>query len=116
VANQLKRLRQLWRKARLGKSPRNVEELIKVQKNTDEILKNAEYDWWLTECEKLQGPNEHEKWKITNKLTNQSSYSTVQPIKKTVNGNDTYLYDDNDILTEMEDYYIRKAQQVAHTD
>ena len=41
-----------------------------------------EEDWWLSECEKLETAGEREKWKIIGRLTNCTSATQVQPIRK----------------------------------
>ena len=69
------------------------------------FMNKAEEEWWLSECEKLSEVSESQKWKLINKLTNQSS-TTVQPILKICNGTQEYLFTDDDICRELEDYHI----------
>ena len=77
-----------------------------------EKIKKAEYEWWLTECEKIQHAKESGKWRIISRLTNQSMSEGVQPLQKTINGKQVYLFEDDEIRRELEDYHIRKEQNV----
>jgi len=43
-----------------------------VQKDTVEIIRKAKEEWWLSECQKLVNAPEKQKWKIIDRLTNQS--------------------------------------------
>ena len=74
------------------------------------MLNNAEQDWFLSECGKLPLVGESGKWNIINRLTNQSKDRGVCPIRKVVNGQSVYLFDDEDIRSEMENYQIHKMQ------
>ena len=110
---QLKKLRHLRRKSRLRKSPRNISEYVKVRDATIEMLNKAEQEWFISECGKLPLVGESGKWKIINRLTNQSKDRGVCPIRKVVNGQSVYLFEDDDILSEMEDYHVHKTQGSA---
>jgi len=48
--------------------------------NIDRI-KVAENEWWLAECDKLKQASESEKWRIINRLTNQTTSVGIQPLK-----------------------------------
>jgi len=110
LSSQLKKLRLLRRKCRCRKSPRNISEYVKVRDDTIEMLHNAEQDWFLSECGKLSLASESGKWNIINRLTNQSKDRGVCPIRKVINGQPTYLFNDEDIRTELENYHIHKKQ------
>jgi len=116
LSSQLKHLRKLRRKCRLRKSPRNIFELNKVQQKTVDMIKKAENDWWLSECDKLSLASDSEKWRIIGRLTNQSGHQSVQPIRKTIDGNSIFLFSDEDIRKVMEDYYIRKVHHDGNED
>ena len=87
--------------------------MSRVQKLVVGFMNKAE--WWLSECEKLSEVSESQKRKLINKLTNQSS-TTVQPILKICNGTQEYLFTDDDICRELEDYHISKTQNIANCD
>jgi len=87
----------------------NVAELTKLQQDTYQAVKKAADEWWQSQCQKLVEVNESEKWKIIRRLMNDVNTRYVQPIKKMVNGEQTYLFNDDDIRQELENYHIRKA-------
>jgi len=109
VAEQLKRLRQARKRCRLRRSRVNVAEYDRLQKEVVEAVKKAEQEWWLEECDKIVGASQREKWKIINYLTNQAGITEVQPIKKPINGDVVYLFEDEEIRVELEDYHIRRT-------
>jgi len=109
VSSQLKHLRRLRRKYRLRRSPRNKTELSKAQEETIHIIQKAEQEWWLLECSRLSNVSEAAKWNIINKLTNQSKFSGIKPIRKVINGQNVFLFEDEEIRSEMEEYHIRKG-------
>ena len=101
------------KKCRHRKSPANIAELTKLQKETYEFVNKAEDEWRQSQCQKLVEVTESEKWKIIRRLTNDSNIGYVQPIKKIVNGEQVYLFDDDDIRHELENYHIRKVVNSA---
>jgi len=111
LSEQFKILRNQAKKCRLRKSPTNVAKYTELQQETINMVKQAEQQWWLRECEKLNSASEGEKWKIISRLTNQITTSDVQPIRKLQNGKIVYMFDDNDIRSELEDYHIHKDAQ-----
>ena len=113
ISEQLKLLRNLRHKCRLRKSPVNVAELSKVQQETSLMLQRAENQCRMLECRKLDKVNDVEKWKIIQRLTNQTSNQGMQPLRKIEHGNTTYLFDDTDIRNELENFHIRKSSEVA---
>jgi len=74
------------------------------------MIKKSENDWWLSECDKLSLASDSEKWKIIGRLTSQSGHQSVQPIRKTIDGNSVFLFSDADVRKVMEDYHIRKVR------
>ena len=107
IPNQLKHRKQR-KNCRLRRSARNTERLSELQKETVDMISNAEHEWWLSECGKRSSASEREKWKIINTFTNQSNESQVQPICKVENGKASYLFSDNDIIRELENHHILK--------
>jgi len=110
LSDQLKLLRQQRKRCRLRKSAANVAEYYRIQKATFELIEKAENEW-LSECQRLTQLNESEKWKMINKLTNQSLSVGIHPIRKTCNGESVYLFTDKEICGELEKYHINKVQQ-----
>ena len=94
LSEQLKKLHLLRKKCRHRKSPANIAELTKLQKETYEFVNKAEDEWQQSQCQKLVEVIESEKWKIIRRLTNESNIGYLQPIKKIVNGEQVYLFDD----------------------
>jgi len=56
----------------------------------------------------LKEASESEKCRIISRHTNQTTSVGIQPLKKLINGKDVYLFNDDDIRTELEEYHIRK--------
>ena len=65
-----------------------------------DMISSVESDWWFSECGKIAKSSEREKWKIIDRLTNQSNFNEVQPIRKVENGKSSFLFSDDDILKE----------------
>jgi len=116
ISKQLKLLRYWKKKCRLRRSRANIKEYRRVQQETITEIKRAEHEWWLSECSKLVDAGEADKWKIIQRLTNYSVSVGVQPIRKLDQGKEVYLFDDEDIRRELEDYHIRKASDVKCID
>ena len=87
ISNQLKKLRRERKRFPLRRSAWNTKRLSELQKETVDMISNAEHELWLSECGKLCSASEREKWKTINTLTNLSNESQVQPIRKVENGN-----------------------------
>jgi len=116
ISEQLKLLRNTKRKCRLRKSPANVALLCKVQKDTVEIIRKAKEEWWLSECQSLIHAPEKQKWKIIDRLTNQSQASGLQPIKRIENGETVYVFGDDDIIHELQNHHICKNEYCSNYD
>jgi len=65
-------------------------EYEKIRKETIDMVKKAEDEWWLSECEKLQNAGEKEKWKIISRLMNHTVVTDVWRIRKYDRGG--YIY------------------------
>ena len=79
-----------------------------------EIEKTHE-KWKIEQCEKIRkAATDKEKWKGINKLTNSDIRFDIQPIRKvdTSTKKTSYLFKDEDILSEMEDYDISKKSSI----
>jgi len=79
-----------------------------------DMIAKAEKDWWLQECNKLSEVSTSEKWKIIRRLTTDTFTTDVQPIKKTENGKTVYVFNDDEIRNELENYHIRKDNVNGH--
>jgi len=115
ISDKLKELRNIKRKCRLRKSRANVTEYQRLQKVVSDVIEKSEEEWWNAECEKLSTASESEKWKLINKLTNQSN-SSVQPIFKDCNGVKECLFSDDNICRELEEYHICKSHNTPMCD
>ena len=72
-------------------------------------MEEARIEWRNSQCDKLEDVPERQKWRIINTLTNNESKTQVQPIrKKRSDGSSEYLFEDKEILSEMEKYHIEK--------
>jgi len=94
---------------RLRRSPANGREYKKAVEETYAEVKQAEKEYWLSECQKLVGMRDQDKWKVIQKLTNHQTAHGVQPLRVNNNGKDTFLFEYADIRTELENAYIRKT-------
>ena len=86
IADLLKCVRKQKKKCRLRKSRVNVQEHKNIQAEVIYKIKVAENEWWLAECEKLKQASDSEKWRIINRLTNQTTSVGIQPLKKLIDG------------------------------
>ena len=109
ISLELKKLRKLRNKCRLRRSPRNTKQLKELQETVADMISRAENEWWFSECEKIAKSSEREKWRIIERLTNQSHFNEIQPIRKDNNGKASFLFSDDDILHELENHHIRKS-------
>ena len=109
ISLKLKELRQVKKRCRLRRSRINKKKFQTMRQEVCDMLKRAEYDWWLAECNKLPTMNESKKWKAIEKLTNHSSGYGIQPIRITEQGRLRYLFSDSEICHEMEQYHITKS-------
>ena len=114
ISSQLKLLRKMRKKCRHRKSPFNISEYKKLQKDTKDMLDRAESEWLQLELKKLSEASEREKWKIIRRLTNDTIVAEVQPVRKLVQGKHVYLFDDHEIRNEFENHHIRKISSVIH--
>ena len=80
----------------------------------DEVMlevEKAHERWKIARCEEVgTAKTDKEKWKRINKLTNSDQRFDIQPIRKTDSNTNSeyYLFEDSEILEEMEKYHISK--------
>jgi len=91
IANKLKDLRRLKRKWRLRRSPANGSVYKKAVDEVYQEIKQAEKEYWLSECHKLNKMKDQDKWKVIQKLTNQQTVQGVQPLRVHHNGKDMFF-------------------------
>ena len=84
--------------------------------DTVALIKEAERRHWLNECGKLAFLDDKSKWKAIDRLTNQHSWNSVQPIRDVKDGKQVYLFEDCDIVTEMEKHHILVPDPDIQTD
>ena len=104
VVSLLKELHEARKHAQRHRSQRNLDKYKKLLDNVSKELEKAQNEYIIGECEKLNGMKDSEKWKLISKLLNHQNNSTVQPIKV----KDDYVFEDKEILKEMEKYHIDK--------
>jgi len=83
LSTQLKKQREVKKKWKRHRSPKNYQEYHEddeVVQETEQMVVAAKQAWWLTEIGKLDKASQADKWKIINKLTNYNSSIGVQPI------------------------------------
>jgi len=106
ISQRCKKLRSLRRKCRYHKSPSNVSSYKQFLNDTVVLIKEAERHYWVTECGKLARLDDKLKWKAIDRLTNQQSGNPVQPIRRLEQGEQVYLFEDSEIVSEMEKHHI----------
>ena len=84
--------------------------------DTNVMIKEAERNYWVTECAKLSRLDDKMKWKAIEKLTNQHSGNPVQPIRDLKEGEQVYLFEDSEIVSEMEKHHIRVPDPDIQTE
>jgi len=94
ISERCKKLRMLRRKCRYHKSPANVSAYKEFLNDTVVLIKEADRRHWLNECGKLAFLDDKSKWKAIDRLTNQHSGNSVQPIRDVKDGKQVYLFED----------------------
>ena len=64
LSDQLKKQRQVKRKWKRRRTPRNYTEYQEVLKETEQMIDAAKHDWWENEVGKLNTVSQADKWKI----------------------------------------------------
>ena len=116
ISERCKKLRTLRRKSRYHKSPANVSFYKQFLNDTIVLIKEAERNYWVTECGKLALLDDKAKWKVIDRLTNQHSGNQVQPVRSLQLGEQVYLFEDSEIVTEMEKHHILVPDPDIQTD
>ena len=112
VSEKIKILREARKKFVKHRSERNSRLLEKARRDVIVEISEARQKWVVEQCNKLSTANENERWKIINKITNSKEKAgSVQPILvKQPNGDEKYIFDDEEIIEKMEEY-IRKMEE-----
>ena len=115
ISESLKLLRDKRKKMSYHRSPGNVKAYKDILGKTLELI-NEEYEkWWSDLCGKLPTLEGKEKWKVIHTLMDQTSpFMNVKPIRKTIEGKSVYLFEDQEISKELEDYHITKPERPQH--
>ena len=109
ISKELKELRVLRLKLTKRRTPLNHRRYVAHLDRTINRIKEAEDKWIIQECEKMSKLQGRAKWKVIDKITNQSTHEDIQPIRyKDENGDTKYAFEDQEILNLMETHYIRK--------
>jgi len=107
LSEQLKRqrtARSRWKKRR---SPRNYAAYQEMVQTTESMFLDARRNWWEEEIRKLEEAPQGQKWRILDRITNPSARIGIQPVQ--VNG--TFVFNDTEIMNEMEKVHVRKNVQ-----
>ena len=78
VSSLLKDLHEARRHSQRHRSQRNIDRYKDLLDKVSKEVEKLHNDYIISECEKLNGMKDHEKWKIINKLLNHRCNSTVQ--------------------------------------
>jgi len=104
MSEQLQKQREAKKKWRKRKSPSNYAAYQSMLRQTEQMLEAVKASWWEHEVSKLDTAPQVGKWKIINKLTRVDVQGGIQPIKV----NDGFVFEDDEILKEMEHHHIYK--------
>ena len=116
IAERCKKLRALKRKCRHRKSPANVLYYKEFLNDTVVLMKQAERNYWISECGKLAFLDDKSKWKAIDRLTNQRSRNSVQPIRIQRQGEQVYMFEDREISAEMEKHHVLVDDLDIHSE
>ena len=110
ISEKLNEVRQARKKFTKHKSMFNKELWEERKKEYISLVENSREEWRIAQCNKIMGEtSEKEKWKIINQMTNTKGKMNVQPIRTTnEQGESEYLFDNEKIIKEMENYHIKK--------
>jgi len=110
ISDQLKKQRaakRRWHRRRTARNYTAYQELVRL---TKEMLQDSRQQCWDTEISKLKRAPQNEKWKILNRLTDHGCHIAVQPVKV----GDKYVFQDREILTEMERLHVSEVSDGIH--
>ena len=80
LSDQLKKQKQTKKKCRRRSTPRNYAEYYEVLRKTEEMIEEANQQWWEKEVSKLKTASQADKWKINNHITNSDTRMEIQPV------------------------------------
>ena len=105
----LEDLREMIKKFQRHRSLNNKVQYEEKKSKVEDYMERVKEVYKIDQCKMIsEAKSEKEKWKIVNRLTNSDTRMTVQPIRKKTNGKEEYVFDDEGIIKEMEDYHICK--------
>jgi len=90
--------------------------IIKFLSETVVLIKQAESNYWLTECAKLSQLDDQSMWKAIERLTNQYSASAVKPVRSQQQDEEVYLFNDSETVAEMEKHHVLVDDPEIQTD
>ena len=114
--NELRECRKRFMRHRSLSNKHHYEE--KRNKVVIEI-DNARERWRVSQCERIaKAESDKEKWKKINFMTNTVTRMDIQPIRKvdTQTNKVDYLFEDTEILREMENYHITKEGEIENSE
>jgi len=104
LSDQLKKQNATKRNWKRRRSQRNYILYQDTLKETENMIEASRRAWWEEEVSKLDSASQPLKWKIINRLTKPDLPTGIQPVKR----DGKYLFQDEEILEEMEKYHIAK--------
>ena len=104
VKDLIDKLHKVREKARCHRSLKNISEYKDMLEEVSIKLEEAHITHINKECEELGTMSDSQKWKAISRLLNHDNFNTVQPIKH----GSQYLFEDEEILVEMEKYHVDK--------
>jgi len=116
ISKRCKKLRILKKKCRYRKSPANVSYYKEFLSETVVLIKQAESNYWLTECAKLSQLDDQSMWKAIERLTNQHSASAVKPVRSQQQDEEVYLFNDSETVAEMDKHHVLVDDPEIQTD
>ena len=109
LSSMLSDLKELRKKFQKHRSMTNQDLLEEKRRQVEDYMEREKELYKIEQCKRIAEANsDKEKWSIINKLTNSTPRMSVQPIRKCQNGKEEYVFEDHEIIKEMEDYHICK--------
>ena len=109
LSSMLSDLRELRKRYQRHRSMTNKTIFEEKRSQVEDYIEKMKELYKIEQCKRItEVKSEKEKWKIINKLTNSNPRMSVQPMRKMVDGEEEYVFDDKDIIREIENYHISK--------
>ena len=115
ISDLLMKLKNQKKRFMKHRSPSNKLLYEKKREKVLQEIESAHERWKIDEFEKIaKESSDKEKWKGINRMTNSDFRFDIQPIRKTdpVTKKQSYLFKDDEILLEMENYHISKEKSI----